>query len=125
MKYLITFIFLSSALLSVGQTKKKIERETLREDTYVKTAYPDAVKFCGVQPTTLYLTNKRIIFTSPEVSFDIKIFKRRKSVWYGRDNGITYQVRSLMRGDSPVLMFIPERGSQKLGVMISRTSICD
>lgn len=119
---------LFTALASQAQSANKIAKNTHRGETWVKTANLHNLVDCSLQPSTTYISNKRIIFTSPSVSLDLKIYKRTKKQWYARDpEGNQYlivPVTHAERPNEPCLLFLPDPQSGLLGVMISNFDVC-
>src|ERR1043165_5763251 len=69
-------------LLIILLTLLAIETKAQITEFYVRSG-TQAHSICSLQPSNLVFEKKRITFTSPGISLDLKIKKRKKSVWYG------------------------------------------
>jgi hypothetical protein len=119
-------ILLLISTVAFSQSDKKIAKQSFEREFYIQTANMVEEEFCGLQLGRMYVGKKRFIFESREVFIDIKFYKRKRNLYYGKDEaGNKYYFQAVTVKNSSGLLITPSEINGKVAVLITRVNICD
>jgi hypothetical protein len=96
----------------------------IKTELFVRIGTAQTVTFCGYQPVTLIFEKRRIFFSCPEIEVDLKVTKRKRYVWYAKQDGVKYEVRSgNIKGEFTVIIVPPTYSGLK-AIQISKLDLC-
>jgi hypothetical protein len=119
-------ILLLISTVAFSQSDKKIIKNFFERQFYVQTADMIEQEYCGLQLGRMYVGKKRFIFESREVFIDIKFYKRKKNVYYGKDgSGNKYYFQAVTINNDLGLLITPSEANGKVAVLITRVNVCE